>query len=277
MKMIPMPLAGSAISLTPGHIAPGTVSAKSILDLEGRELAGFRQAHFFAGIGVWSAALRAAGWPDSRRVWTGSCPCQPFSAAGKGAGFADERHLWPAWFWLIEQHRPDVIFGEQVEGPAGRAWLDLVFADLEGVGYACGAVVFPAAGVGAPHLRHRLYWVADAAERATTHRARNARTTREGEGLTRGASLPSTAQLAGWPTPMAGDDRAEGLQLGRATRWACAPDGWALPSWPTPQRSDANLESERRGRSGEKKPASATARATSPRLWQVHAAAAQPG
>jgi DNA (cytosine-5)-methyltransferase 1 len=145
-----------------GHIAPGTVSAKSIVDLEGRELAGARQAHFFAGIGVWSAALRAAGWPDSRRVWTGSCPCQPFSGAGKGAGFDDERHLWPAWFWLIEQHLPDVIFGEQVEGPAGRAWLDLVFADLEGIGYSCGAVVSPAAGVGAPHIRSRIFFVADA-------------------------------------------------------------------------------------------------------------------
>ena len=159
-KAAPTPLAGSGNLVDAGYIAPGTVSAKSILDLKGRELAGFRQAHFFAGIGVWSAALRAAGWPDSRRVWTGSCPCQPFSAAGKGGGFADERHLWPAWFWLIEQHRPDVLFGEQVEGPAGRAWLDLVFTDLEAIGYACGAVVFPAAGVGALHLRHRTYWVA---------------------------------------------------------------------------------------------------------------------
>ena len=147
-----------------GCIAPGTVSAKSILDLEGRELAGFGQAHFFAGVGVWSAALRAGGWPDKRSVWTGSCPCQPFSAAGKGCGFVDERHLWPAWFWLIEQHRPDVLFGEQVESPAGRAWLDLVFTDLEGIGYSCGATVFPAAGVGAPHGRHRILFVADAAE-----------------------------------------------------------------------------------------------------------------
>ena len=147
-----------------GLIASGAVNRKSIVDLDGRELDGARQAHFFAGIGVWSTALRAAGWPDSRPVWTGSCPCQPFSAAGKGAGFADPRHLWPAWFRLIRQHRPRTVFGEQVEGPAGRAWLDLVFTDLEGCGYACGAVVFPAAGVGAPHLRHRTYWTARLAD-----------------------------------------------------------------------------------------------------------------
>ena len=66
-------------------------------------------------------------------------------------------------FWRIREHRPDVIFGEQVEGPAGRAWLDLVFSDLEAIGYACGAVVFPAAGVGAPQIRHRTYWVAQSA------------------------------------------------------------------------------------------------------------------
>ena len=69
---------------------------------------------------------------------------------------------------LISKHCPRTIFGEQVEGPAGRAWLDLVFTDLEGAGYACGAVVFPAAGVGAPHLRHRTYWVADAVQPGRT-------------------------------------------------------------------------------------------------------------
>jgi DNA (cytosine-5)-methyltransferase 1 len=95
-------------------------------------------------------------------VWSGSCPCQPFSAAGRGAGFADERHLWPAWHWLVGQHRPAVVFGEQVAAKAAEPWLDLVQADLEGLGYAVGAVPVPAAGIGAPHIRDRLWWVADA-------------------------------------------------------------------------------------------------------------------
>ena len=141
-------------------IARGDVDDRDIHDVRPDDLVGYDQCHWFAGIAGWSLALRMAGWPDDRPVWTGSCPCQPFSTAGKGKGFDDERHLWPAWFWLIDQCRPDTIFGEQVASPAGRAWLDLVFSDLEAIGYACGAVVFPAAGVGAPQQRHRTYWVA---------------------------------------------------------------------------------------------------------------------
>ena len=143
-----------------GEIADGIVDERDIRDITPDELFGFTQVHLFAGIGVWSHALRKAGWPDNRPVWTGSCPCQPFSAAGRKKGITDERHLWPHWFHLISQCRPDTIFGEQVAKKDGLAWLDLVQADLEAVDYACGAVPFPAAGVGAPHLRERLYFVA---------------------------------------------------------------------------------------------------------------------
>ena len=142
-----------------GHISDGVVDERSIEDVTPTELAGFTQCHFFAGIGVWSYALRRAGWADNRPVWTGSCPCQPFSAAGKGAGFVDERHLWPAFHHLISQCRPDVVLGEQVASKDGLAWLDLVQSDLEATGYASGAVDLCAAGIGAPHIRQRLWWV----------------------------------------------------------------------------------------------------------------------
>ena len=135
------------------------VDERSIWDVRPEELAGYEQCHFFAGVGGWSIALQLAGWPKGHPVWTGSCPCQPFSQAGKGEGFADERHLWPAWFHLIEQCRPPVIFGEQVASKDGLAWIDLVQADLEGAGYACGAFDICAAGVGAPHIRQRLWFV----------------------------------------------------------------------------------------------------------------------
>lgn len=145
-----------------GHIAPGDVDERSIEDVKPDDLRGYTQCHFFAGIGGWAHALDLAGWPRSRPVWTGSCPCQPFSAAGKGAGFDDQRHLWPAWFHLIRECRPAVVFGEQVASKDAEPWVDLVHADLEGVGYAFGCVPFPAAGIGAPHIRDRNYWVADA-------------------------------------------------------------------------------------------------------------------
>ena len=145
-----------------GLIAPGDVDERSIVDVRPADLDGYDQCHFFAGIGVWSLALRSAGWPDDRPIWTASCPCQPFSAAGKGGGFADERHLWPDLLWLIRQCRPAIVIGEQVSSDDGLAWLDVVQADLDQAGYTSGALDTCAAGFGAPHIRQRLYWVAHA-------------------------------------------------------------------------------------------------------------------
>ena len=142
-----------------GHIAPGHVDESDIRDINPDTLAKYTQCHFFAGIGVWSHALRRAGWPDDRPIWTGSCPCQPFSSAGAGAGFADERHLWPHFHWLIDQCRPPICIGEQIASKDGLGWLDLVQADLEGSGYAFGASDLCAAGFGGAHIRQRLYWV----------------------------------------------------------------------------------------------------------------------
>lgn len=147
-----------------GVLPDGEVDERSLWDVHSDDVRGFQQCHFCNGIGVWAYALKQAGFPTDRVVWTGSMPCQPFSAAGKRKGVADERHLWPAWFHLIEICRPATIFGEQVASRDGLSWLDLVQADLEGLGYACGPVVTPAAGYGAPHGRHRLYFVADAGQ-----------------------------------------------------------------------------------------------------------------
>ena len=144
-----------------GHIADGVVDERSISDVKPEELFQFTQCHFFAGIGVWSHALRSAGWEDDRPVWTGSCPCQPFSGAGTRKGMADERHLWPHWFHLIEECRPPTVFGEQVASKDGLGWIDLVQADMEGSDYAIGAFDLCSAGFGAPHIRQRLWFVAD--------------------------------------------------------------------------------------------------------------------
>ncbi|MEM9043487.1 MAG: DNA cytosine methyltransferase [Pseudomonadota bacterium] len=141
-----------------GEIPHGDVDERDIRDITPDNLRGYTQCHFFAGIGGWPLALKLAGWPEDRPVWTGSCPCQPFSAAGQGKGFDDKRHLWPFWLHLIRVCRPSSIFGEQVASKAGLGWYDLVSSDLEGEGYALGEADLCAAGGGAPHIRQRLFF-----------------------------------------------------------------------------------------------------------------------
>lgn len=144
-----------------GLITPGDVDERDIREVSPRDVRGYTRCHWFAGIAGWDLALELAGWGETP-VWTGSCPCQPFSSAGRRKGNEDERHLWPAWFNLIRQCKPQYVFGEQVASSIKYGWLDGVSDDLEAEGYAVGAVVLPACSVGAPHIRQRLWWVADA-------------------------------------------------------------------------------------------------------------------
>ena len=144
-----------------GLVPNGTVDTRSIKDVQPSDLKGFTQCHFFAGIGGWSRALQLAGWSSDVPVWTGSCPCQPFSVTGLKKGTADERHLWPEFFRLIRECSPSVVFGEQVAKKAGRKWLAGVFSDLQGAGYRTAGADLSGASIGAPHIRQRLYWVGE--------------------------------------------------------------------------------------------------------------------
>jgi DNA (cytosine-5)-methyltransferase 1 len=221
-----------------GHIADGDLDERSIIDVRPSDLRGYTQAHFFAGIGGWSHALRLAGWPDDRLVWTGSCPCQPFSSAGAGKAADDERHLWPAWFSLIRECRPATIFGEQVEAAIGWGWLDAVFADLEAEGYACGAAVLPACAVGAPHIRQRLWFVADAGgQRAGRDTGNGAGAQGESESKRRSDWIDAgnTSVARGAVGLMAdADTTGRGLERG----------GWLLDGERPPQRDDADGRGE---------------------------------
>ena len=145
--------------ITKGLIAPGEVDERSIKEISPADLNGYSQCHFFAGIGGWSYALRLAGWSDDRPVWTGSCPCQPYSSQGKGARQSDERHLWPDWFRLIREQSPTVVFGEQVIDAVAAGWLDEVMLNMEDIGYACAAAGLPACAASAPHHRKRIWFV----------------------------------------------------------------------------------------------------------------------
>lgn len=130
----------------------------SIASIKPTDLARFRRVHLFAGIGGWEEALALAGWPANAPIWTGSCPCQPYSVAGKRKGKDDHRDLWPEMYRLVSECRPSIVVGEQVPGAIGHGWLDRVSGDLEVEGYAVGSVVLGAHSVRSPHKRDRIYW-----------------------------------------------------------------------------------------------------------------------
>jgi DNA (cytosine-5)-methyltransferase 1 len=155
-----------------GHITDGEVDTRSIVDVSPNDIKHFDQCHFFAGVAGWSHALRLAKWADDRKIWTGSCPCQPFSVAGKGKGTDDERHLWPHFFRLIRGCRPPVVMGEQVAGAAGYGWLDGVRSDLESEDYSIEGVDISACATNAPHIRNRIYWVSMADAKSDRHQKR---------------------------------------------------------------------------------------------------------
>ena len=173
-------------------IPEGYVDTRSITEVTPDDLRPYIQCHFFARIGGRPYALQLAGVPATTRLWTGSCPCQPFSTAGKGLAQADERHLWPVFFDLIRQCRPDTVIGEQVSSAIGHGWLDGISADLEAEGYACGATVLGAHSVQSPHQRQRLYWVAHSEHPGSQGRGALGRGARAGEfpGALKGGAHP---------------------------------------------------------------------------------------
>ena len=179
------------------------VDQRSIEDVSANDVQRFKRCHFFAGVAGWEYALELAEWPKDKPVWSGSCPCPPFSSAGKKkacrrcdqkslipcprrtgyficwecghADHYDERHLWPELWRLIRDAKPTVVFGEQVSGRDGAIWFAGVRASLERIGYSVGAADLPAACVGAPHIRQRLFWVASLANAPSLPRAQHVR------------------------------------------------------------------------------------------------------
>ncbi|CAN5654275.1 hypothetical protein BH23CYA1_BH23CYA1_11360 [soil metagenome] len=220
-----------------GLIPAGDVDERSIEDVLPTDLKSYRQCHFFAGVGGWPLALQLAGWPEDCPVWTGSVPCKPFSTAGKRAGFDDQRHLWPAFFWLIQQCCPPVIFGEQVSTKLALKWWDLVASDLEGANYATVAADLPSASVGSPHRRDRLFWVGHS-NRAGWQRQRPAQSERRQHSPVSSWSGQSDVEYASGQrrkkpeaiTPGAEESTQEKVRIG-TTGANCAPNHWGKCEW----------------------------------------------
>jgi DNA (cytosine-5)-methyltransferase 1 len=100
-------------------------------------------------------------------IITGGFPCQPFSVAGKQKGTSDDRHLWPEMFRIIKEFTPRWVVGENVKGITNiqdGMVFETVCTDLEGEGYEVRTFNIPAAGVGAPHRRERMWIVANRKE-----------------------------------------------------------------------------------------------------------------
>jgi DNA (cytosine-5)-methyltransferase 1 len=99
-------------------------------------------------------------YPD---IITGGFPCQPFSVAGKQKGTGDDRHLWPEMFRIIKTFKSKFVIGENVKGLINiqdGVVFETVCTDLESEGYEVQAFNIPAAGVGAPHRRERIWILA---------------------------------------------------------------------------------------------------------------------
>ena len=133
-------------------------------------------------------------WKRSVDVLSGGFPCQPYSMAGKRLGKEDDRHLWPEMLRAIREIQPTWVVGENVRGLInwnGGMVFDEVQADLEAEGYEVLPFLLPACGVGAPHRRDRIWFVAYSASNRreqqgtgdeTENRKQGSRQTRELEG-----------------------------------------------------------------------------------------------
>lgn len=230
----------------------GDVLEKRIEETGRDDLANYERVHLFAGIGGWELALQLAGWPVDRHVWTASCPCPPFSAAGrkrckacgKGrlrffaedrwgcgeCGWFDSRHLWPELRRLIAECRPATVFGEQVSGSDGVRWLTGVRADLEGMGYTVRAADLCGACVGSPQIRQRLFWMAERQRKRTGPGAEGvegrSRVGRCGLADGRVAGRLGRASLDGWDERRAESGRSE--RHAEANHWSAYA---VVPRW----------------------------------------------
>jgi DNA (cytosine-5)-methyltransferase 1 len=145
------------------------------LDL-GLERAGMTVA-WQSEIDPYACRVLAKHWPDVPNLgdittidWStvepvdvicGGYPCQPFSLAGVRGGESDSRHLWPYFADALRVLRPRFALLENVPGHLSLGF-GRVLGDLAELGFDADWDCIPAAAVGAPHLRYRVFIVAHA-------------------------------------------------------------------------------------------------------------------
>ena len=139
----------------------------------GLERVGFRPA-WFCERDEWCQKILHKHWPEvhcygdihdigkdapSVDVLAGGFPCQPVSVAGRQLGKDDPRWLWPEFWRLIRILRPRVALLENVPG-LFRHGFGGIISDLAASGYDAEWDCIPAAAVGAPHRRDRVFIIA---------------------------------------------------------------------------------------------------------------------
>lgn len=97
---------------------------------------------------------------------TAGFPCQPHSVAGKRAGSDDARWLWEDVWRVVCDVRAPLLFLENVAALLSSRGFDRILADLAARGWVAEWDCMPAAAVGAPHLRDRIFILAADADHA---------------------------------------------------------------------------------------------------------------
>ena len=147
-------------------------------------------------------------------IISGGFPCQPYSSAGKRKGKEDERHLWPEMLRAIREIQPRWVVGENVLGLvnwSGGLVFHEVQADLEAEGYEVQPFLLPAAAVGAPHRRDRIWFVAhnNSIIRGKGRKFKSAKQSRYGKG-----NENSNTEIHGFVAHATGRDERSGKYRG---------------------------------------------------------------
>jgi DNA (cytosine-5)-methyltransferase 1 len=92
------------------------------------------------------------------QVVIGGPPCQPFSVGGLQNGIRDARDGFPAFISAVEQAEPDIWMFENVRGLMyrNRDYLDVIIAELEGLGYVVEFKLLNAVQHGVAQNRERV-------------------------------------------------------------------------------------------------------------------------
>lgn len=162
-------------------------------------------------------------WRGKVDVVCGGFPCQDISSAGKGAGLDGERSgLWFEMARIVGEVRPRYVFVENSPLLVSRG-LDRVLSDFAEMGYDATWGIVSAANAGAPHMRKRIWILADSSRRRrSTAQERQIQQPRR----TQTVSTSSNASLVSHADGInrrPGTSRQDGQEIDHGSWWEVEP------------------------------------------------------